>query len=269
MIFMYIGIDPSINSTGICIQCYNENNERNSIKFYIVHGGKLKKKELLAENKFIDIFEYVCYDKQEIKEFKGKDNNKFELTKTQNLLNIVDNIVDIICKEERKIHIKYPGKDIQKYITIEANSFNSRNQSVSLIELCGLNYLIRNAFFDKPLTELIIGTPSELKKYATSRGNADKELIELIFKTEFSDLVNSDIKTDDIADAFFMSNFSKKYNENICKTFVQEHGLEKLVKNAVNKNKEVKRLKKDQEKLNKQLQQNVKNQINPEIFDCI
>lgn len=269
MIFMYIGIDPSINSTGICVQCYNEENERVSIKFYIIHGGKLKKKESLAEDKFANVFEYVCYDKQETKEFKGKDNVKFELAKTKNLLSIIDAIKEIVYKEEQKIHICFPNEDIHKYITIEANSFNSRSQSVSLVELCGLNYLIREMFFEKPLTWLIIGTPSELKKYATSRGNADKELIELIFKTEFPELVDSDIKTDDIADAFFMSNFSKKYNTNNSLSFVKEHHLEELVNKVVENKKALKKSIKEQEKLDKQTQQNIKNKVDEKIFDSI
>ena len=45
---LYVGIDPSINSTGITIARY-ENNVEVEIKFYIIKNGKLTKKELKAE----------------------------------------------------------------------------------------------------------------------------------------------------------------------------------------------------------------------------
>ena len=83
MIHLFIGIDPSINSTGICIQAFKyvdeSNYEKLYTKFYVIHGGKLRKKDLEAEQQFANIFQFINYDKKEFKEFKGIDNNKFEL----------------------------------------------------------------------------------------------------------------------------------------------------------------------------------------------
>ena len=140
-----------------------------------------------------------------------------------------------------------------KYITIESNSFNSRGSSVSLIELCGLNFLIRNAFFNKENTELIIGTPAEIKKFATSKGNADKELMSLIFNLYFPDLVKSCLKTDDIADAFFMSNFSKSKTLDIKDEIEEKYDITKISKDAQNSKKEKNKLAKRTKSKNPEL----------------
>ena len=59
----------------------------------------------------------------------------------------------------------------------------------------------------KPV-KLIVGTPGEIKKFATGNGNANKELISSCFKMIYPEL---DLpKLDDIADAYFMSMFAKK-----------------------------------------------------------
>ena len=59
----------------------------------------------------------------------------------------------------------------------------------------------------KPV-ELIVGTPGEIKKFATGNGNANKDLILSCFKMIYPEL---DLpKLDDIADAYFMGMFAKK-----------------------------------------------------------
>ena len=60
---LYVGIDPSINSTGITIAIY-ENDVEVEIKFYIIKNGKLTKRESAA-NDSIDNFEYIIYNKME------------------------------------------------------------------------------------------------------------------------------------------------------------------------------------------------------------
>lgn len=268
MISLYIGIDPSINSTGICIQAYRDDEEL-FVKFYIVHGGKLKKKEIIAEEYFSDIFQYVQYEKIDTREFKNKDNHKFELAKTKNLVSIAKSIDSIVLAVERVLSYDYPMDDIEKYVTIESNSFNSRQNSVSLIELCGLNYLIRSIYFDKPGTTLIIVTPSEIKKYATSKGNADKDLIELVFKTKYSDLVESDIKTDDIADAYFMSNYSREVSFGSKSDFVKDNELTNLVKEVFEKKKIKQKQERVKAKFEKQSEIADKNKISEVLLNSI
>ena len=60
---LFVGIDPSINSTGVCILEKDENGKQVNCKFYIIKGGRLTKKELKAENDNIKVFQYIVYDK--------------------------------------------------------------------------------------------------------------------------------------------------------------------------------------------------------------
>lgn len=238
---IYIGIDPSLNSTGMTL-FYNEYNTKSDInkikdiKFYnIKHKSTKKELKLLDEyynkQKLNQLgysspqFEVRYYDHIESNVFNKNDDNKdshmFELAKTYNLMNIVKQIreaiilyINRIYHTVNEINIKISGYEyIDCYICIEANSFNSRSSSVSLIELCGLNYLIRNMILELKLYNikfnLLVTPPTEIKKFATGRGDADKELMLYCFKLmnkEISDELDF-IKLDDIADSYFMAQY--------------------------------------------------------------
>lgn len=77
------------------------------------------------------------------------------------LVTIVSSVRDIIDKYTPEI------------IAIEGLAFMARNTS-SLVQLSGLNYLLRMAFAD---TKFVVVTPSSLKKFVTGKGNVQKDLI--------------------------------------------------------------------------------------------
>ena len=90
---VYVGIDPSLNSTGICMQFY-EGDQFIKDMFYIVKPNKLTKKEKEAQEKLLN-FDYVIYQKIDLNLYK--DNNLYsEYWKTINMLNIVKKIKDSI-----------------------------------------------------------------------------------------------------------------------------------------------------------------------------
>ena len=93
---LFIGIDPSINSTGICIQFYNDDLTKRvkDDKFYIIRGNKLTKREKKVEQDNAQLFEYVLYDKIETKE--SENNHEFEKIKTENFIKIVDCVYNIV-----------------------------------------------------------------------------------------------------------------------------------------------------------------------------
>ena len=98
------------------------------------------------------------------------------------------------------------------YICQEGISYGSRTRTKSIFDLAGLNFMIRSMVIEmsKGLKDvkLIVGTPGEIKKFATGNGNANKELILSCFKAIYPEL---DLpKLDDIADAYFMGMFAKK-----------------------------------------------------------
>ena len=197
---LYVGIDPSINSTGITIVRY-ENNVEVEIKFYIIKNGKLTKRES-AVNDSIDNFEYIIYNKIDLTQFKD-DNHVFEYYKTKNMVEVVNTIYDLILNEVKKYSAIVN-------VVIEGISYGSSIRTKSIFDLAGLNYMIRYKLItgDIQHLNLSIATPSNIKKYATGKGNANKESIMTIFKYIFPEMQNIP-KLDDIADSYFMAMFSR------------------------------------------------------------
>ena len=197
---LYVGIDPSINSTGITIARY-ENDVEVEIKFYIIKNGKLTKRESTA-NDSIDNFEYIIYNKIDLTQFKD-DNHVFEYYKTKNMVEVVNTIYDLILNEVKKYSAIVN-------VVIEGISYGSSIRTKSIFDLAGLNYMIRYKLItgDIQHLNLSIATPSNIKKYATGKGNANKESIMTIFKYIFPEMQNIP-KLDDIADSYFMAMFSR------------------------------------------------------------
>ena len=197
---LYVGIDPSINSTGITIARY-ENNVEAEIKFYIIKNGKLTKRESAA-NDSIDNFEYIIYNKIDLTQFKD-DNHVFEYYKTKNMMEVVNTIYDLILNEVKKYSAIVN-------VVIEGISYGSSIRTKSIFDLAGLNYMIRYKLITSDIQHLnlSIATPSNIKKYATGKGNANKESIMTIFKYIFPEMQNIP-KLDDIADSYFMAMFSR------------------------------------------------------------
>lgn len=197
---LYVGIDPSINSTGITITRY-ENDVEAEIKFYIIKNGKLTKRESAA-NDSIDNFEYIIYNKIDLTQFKD-DNHVFEYYKTKNMVEVVNTIYDLILNEVKKYSAIVN-------VVIEGISYGSSIRTKSIFDLAGLNYMIRYKLITSDIQHLnlTIATPSNIKKYATGKGNANKESIMTIFKYIFPEMQNIP-KLDDIADSYFMAMFSR------------------------------------------------------------
>ena len=201
---IYVGIDPSINSSGVYVRVESSIGELLEEKFYIIKGDKLSKKEDAAELKNLAVFSYVIYDKQNTTNGTNIEN---ERNKAINFISIVENIKKIIATTD----FRY-GKMNKIYICQEGISYGSRIRTKSIFDLAGLNFMIRSMVIEmskgfKPV-ELIVSTPGEIKKFATGNGNANKDLILSCFKMIYPEL---DLpKLDDIADAYFMGMFAKK-----------------------------------------------------------
>lgn len=202
---IYVGIDPSVNSTGVSILVYDDNDNKLEEKFYIIKPDKLTKKENAAELKNLAVFSYILYDKMDI---TGNSNSENEVNKAKNFMSIVSEIKSIIMQTD----FRYNRMN-NIYICQEGISYGSSIKTKSIFDLAGLNFMIREMVIGlskgfKPVY-LIVATPGEVKKYATGNGNANKELILECFKNIYPDL---DLpKMDDIADAYFMANYIKNF----------------------------------------------------------
>ena len=198
---IYIGIDPSLNSTGLCLQFY-EDDQFVKDMYYIVKPNKLTKKEKVAQDKLLN-FDYVLYEKIDLDLYK--DNNLFsEYWKTVNMISIVKKIKECIYDNIQGI------KQYKLYIVQEGISYGSSARTKSVFDLAGLNYMIRNEFIEKENISFFIAPPTHIKKFATGIGNCKKELIIELFKSVEPKLAEKLPKVDDIADAYYMSKFARQ-----------------------------------------------------------
>ncbi len=197
---VFVGIDPSLNSTGICMQFYEDDNFVKDM-YYIVKPNKLTKKEQKAQDELLN-FDYCLYEKNDLSIYNN--NNLFqEYWKTINMLNIVRKIKECIYD-----NIK--GRNNYKlYIVQEGISYGSSIRTKSVFDLAGLNYLIRNEFIEAPNVLFFISPPTHIKKFATGMGNCKKEQIIELFKATHQEISDVLPKVDDIADAYYMSLYAK------------------------------------------------------------
>lgn len=206
MVNIFIGIDQSINSTGVTVQIDGIDNKY----FYIISGNaKLTAKEQKAQNTYNN-FKYVLYDKHDPK--SGKDNHESEIIKTHNLINISRTIIGIISYYVKQFD------NCNVYVCMEGISYQSA-QTKSIMDLAGLNYIIRydllRYFESSPegidkvyKYEIIVATPGEIKKFASGNGSAKKDVMIKLFESIFPNLYLIP-KIDDIADSYWMSEYVK------------------------------------------------------------
>lgn len=191
---IYIGIDPSLNSTGICI------NVDGNCKYYII-TSKMTKKMKDFKNEYI---QYLPYEKEDTNK-KLNEYADVEFNKAHNIYNICVSVKQVI-----KANVEwYAGDNINNCeVFMEGVSYGSLG-SAALVDLSGLNFAIRNVLIELGVKFTIV-SPSQNKKFATGLGNADKEHMIfswLMIEKHLKDI--KDIKIDDLADAYFLSNYYK------------------------------------------------------------
>lgn len=183
------GIDPSINSTGVCIMECDGTIESIRTKYYIV-GNKPTKSTIgfIESNK--DKFDYVDYGK--IDASKEKEYYKKELLKTEN-----------IVKSSEKLNIVLTDSwpDIA---VMEGVSYGSTS-GASIVDLAGLNFVYRTVLMDKVCDDMVIASPMEIKKFATGNGGVDKDIMVRVWSLCEKLDVDPKAKVDDLADAYFMA----------------------------------------------------------------
>lgn len=175
-----IGLDLSINSTGVCI-----NKDNKKFKYHII-TNKTSRSYLNFSNKYIEINIYNKIQPE-------GDYTQKEYIKTQNIYNIVSLIEKIIKKEKPDC------------CNIEGISYGSRN-SGALVDLAGLNFMVRQMLIRNNIKYNII-SPTSNKKFAVGNGGVEKDVIidSFLRLNPYIQDVDKSIKLDDIADAYFLS----------------------------------------------------------------
>lgn len=199
---IYVGVDPSINSSGVTLLVVDENEQLVEEHFFIIKPGKLNRNEQKAEQENIEKFEYILYDK--IAPDKESNNTENELAKTKNFIEI--------CKKVKEIASKYRMKyEARFHFCQEGISYGSTKRTKSVFDLAGLNFMLRWTILTISDSELIIATPGEIKKFASGNGNCNKETMVTLFVASHKDFNLP--KIDDISDAYWMAQFAKTHTQ--------------------------------------------------------
>ena len=199
---VFIGIDPSINSTGMTIRT-----DTGFCRFFIIKGDKLTKKEKNAQSNNSEIFEYCLYQKENVKDTNNAHER--ELAKAHNLSTIADTIYNII--EELLQKFRKTSTIDSVTICMEGISYGSIH-SAAVMDLAGLNYLIRDRLYHHTVVgTLLVTPPAEIKRFYTGSGNANKQLMISTFKGSFPDF---DLpKIDDVCDSEGMAKYARDWFE--------------------------------------------------------
>lgn len=176
-----IGIDPSLNSTGIVIS-----GKDNTYIYHIItpEDHMTKKMKSFSHSGF----SYIT--------FKKSDSSDENLVKSHHIWSITNAIKDVITP-----YITQYGVDNVR-VTMEGVSYGSVG-SRALVDLSGLNFAIRCMLIDIGVGFRIV-PPTSWKKEMTGNGQADKAMITDIWMRLQPSWKNAPIKTDDIADAYFL-----------------------------------------------------------------
>lgn len=175
-----IGLDLSINSTGICI-CEED---KEPIYYFIIPDKLSKKQKAASQHKRIN---FITYDK-----IKGNDNH--------NINEITNKIMEIIYEKHRLT------SDIR--CVIEDVAVAAKGSSIITLTL--LNGWMRCLLTQNEI-EFITIPPTRWKKEMLGNGSADKELIVYCWSALDNSacvaLMNNGIvaKHIDIADAYFLA----------------------------------------------------------------
>ena len=188
-----IGIDLSIQSTGIC---------ENGTKFHLIVSDNLYSKKTIEslKNTTFKHFKFYFYEHSHIKDQK-------EFNKSLNTYHIYKYLETIF----KSIH-----KDSQVYM--EGIAMGATG---TMDQLSGINYLTRILLFNRglPFDNLHIISPTTLKKHSVGKGDVDKSVMIEAFISIISHLKNKTlykeiqllqslkVKIDDIADSYFLSQY--------------------------------------------------------------
>ena len=182
-----IGIDPSINSTGICVSDGMTN-------IYYIIASKITKKsiEYCKDKPYIHVIEYDKLDTKGINIYWQKEKVK-------------DSNIEKVIEEIRKIISHYDKVGVIDRIVMEGVSYGSV-KGAALVDLSFLNARIRSLL--RGFNYYIVA-PTEVKKYSVGNGGADKSVMILSWKKLDKNISNLPdwFKCDDLADAFFMSHY--------------------------------------------------------------
>lgn len=187
-----IGLDPSINCTGICVRDID-----NTFNEYYIFPSKITNKSLnwLQDIEWLTVYNYEKTPINNIDNYSTKEFYKFKnIIKVYDLIEAVINMIS--------------GEYIIDYVVMEGVSYGSVT-GAALVDLTFLNSALRLMFVKKNIKFYIV-SPKEVKKQAIGNGNADKDLMIMSWKMldKKTQSIPDFVKCDDLADAYFMAHYN-------------------------------------------------------------
>lgn len=137
---------------------------------------------------------------------------KSHLNEIKRLLSIVDKIEGLISENEIDI------------VTIEGLSFGARN-TTSLIQLSGLNYLVRRILYEYNIPFVIVA-PTTLKKFICGKGNGGKDVLMM----ETYKRYGVTLSDDNLCDAYGLARIGEALKRDIKLTTFQKEVVSLLQK---------------------------------------
>lgn len=180
---MIIGIDPSINCTGVCVW-----DDEQDIHLYYMIPSKMTKKMKEFDHHKVKL---LPYEKQESKNLEYSDKEAVKFNNIYSIVGLIEQIVTLF------------NPDV---VVMEGVSYGSTG-SAALVDLCFLNSALRMLLKQKGIRFVIV-SPTSLKKFACSNGQAEKDIIIDAWKRLDRDTACiSTIKVDDLADSYFLAHY--------------------------------------------------------------
>ena len=192
---MKIGIDYSLSSPGVCVNTSEEEFRYEDCKFYFLTSTK----------KYVGAWkEQIAFGTSAV-EYIGTPHKPYS-SEPERYNNIANWVIDIINSQYSLNHVSKKHPIIQ----IEDYSFGSTGRVFHIAENLGLlKYKLKiECGWDYTLL-----APSVIKKFATDKGNANKELMLGAFQEDtgvnLGLLLDSSVKSPitDIADAYFICKY--------------------------------------------------------------
>lgn len=187
-----IGIDPSVNSTGMCVSGVD-----NKFNIYYIFPSKITKKSLEWSKgvDWLNVDEYEKISVKDIDKYHEKESIKF-----RNLFVLVETL-------SMTLNIIMKVYEVDR-VVMEGVSYGSVSGS-ALVDLAFLNAMIRMKLVEKGLKYYIVA-PTEVKKWAVGNGAAEKDVMIMSWKRldKNTQSIPDYFKCDDLADAYFMAHYN-------------------------------------------------------------
>jgi len=197
---MKIGIDYSLSSPGVCVNSSEDEFQYEDCKFYYLTNTK----------KYEGTFkEKIAFGTSAV-EYIGTPHRPYN-SEPERYNNIANWVIDIIKSQPQLMIGKLWEK--QPIIQIEDYSFGSTGRVFHIAENLGLlKYKLKiECGWDYTLI-----APSVIKKFATDKGNANKEMMLHAFREDtgvnLEELFESSVKSpiSDVVDAYFICKYQEK-----------------------------------------------------------